>query len=533
MSMKREVPVMARQTDTTEQTQRPLVSVIIPCYNQAQYLPDAIESALEQTYKNVEIIVVDDGSTDGAAAIAGRFSSVRYIRQENRGLSAARNTGLQISRGKYIVFLDSDDRLLPGAISAGIECFRHYPDCGFVFGGYRKVYSDGASSATERDLRVAGDYYLQLLHGNFIGMHATVMYSREVLKRAGNFDTEVNATADYEMYLRIARRFKVQKHGSVVAEYRKHDGNMSADGFLMLRSVLRVLNMERAHISDRRQMRAVRSGIKFYKRYYGNDLIDAWKKQKNFLGFLALMRWYPGGLLRRTANSLLNRISFRSEMRKVNFGSLRCLSPFSRQFGFDRSKPVDRVYVESFLNSFAADIRGRVLEIGDDHYSRTYGGNRITGQDVLHISAGHPGATIIADLVDAPQIPTERFDCVVFTQTLQFIYDFKSALATLHRILKPGGVLLATVPGISQICRDASYPEADSWRFTACSASKLFTEFFAEDDVRVQMYGNVLTATAFLYGIPAHELKPAELDYPDADYPGIIGIRARKEEVGP
>jgi hypothetical protein len=518
-------------SDHAEKSQQPLVCVVVVCYNQAGFLSDAIESALGQTYMNVEIIVVDDGSTDDTATIAERFPSVRYIRQENRGLSAARNTGLQTSRGRYIVFLDADDRLLPNGISAGIECFRDFPDCGFVFGGYRKLYSDGTPSGTERNPVVTSDYYWQLLHGNFIGMHATVMYSREVLEGVGGFNIELRAAEDFEVYLRIARKWEVMKHGSLVAEYRKHDANMSADRLFMLKSVVRVLKLEGAHVSDRRHTRALRSGIKFYKRYYGNDLIDAWKKEKSMPGLLTIMRWYPGGLVGRTVKSMRNRMASRGKLRKVNFGSLRRLSPFSRQFGFDRGKPVDRVYIESFLSSFAGDVRGCVLEIGDDYYSRTYGGNRITAQDVLHISAGHPGATIIADLADAPHIPSERFDCIVLTQTLHLIYDLKGALATLHRILKPGGVLLATIPGISQVCRDAAYPEADSWRFTTSSASRLFADFFDENDLRIQMYGNVLTATAFLYGLASHELKAPELDYHDADYQVIIGIRARKRDT--
>ena len=463
--------------------------------------------------------------TDDSAAIARCFSNVRYMRQENCGLSAARNAGLHASQGQYTVFLDGDDRLQPRAVEAGIESLLENPHSGFVFGGYRNFFSDGSPPAIQRDAVVTGDYYWDLLHGNFIGMHATVMYSREVLESVGGFNSKLRAAEDYELYLRIARRWEVVKHGSVIAEYRRHDANMSADLILMLRSVRRVLDMERAHVSDRRHLRALRSGMNFYTHYYGGDLIHEWNKQRNLTRFLAVMRWYPSGMFRLAANFFQNRLA---SSRKVNFGSLRRLTPFSREFGFDRGKPVDRVYIESFLNSFAADIRGRVLEIGDDYYSRTYGGSRITNQDVLHITPGNPGATIIADLTDAPHIPSEHFDCIVFAQTLHLIYDIRGALATLHRILKPGGVLLATAPGISQVCREAGYPDADSWRFTVSSATRFFTEFFAETEVRTQTYGNVLTATAFLYGLAAHELKLAEVDYLDADYPVIIGIRARK-----
>jgi SAM-dependent methyltransferase len=209
---------------------------------------------------------------------------------------------------------------------------------------------------------------------------------------------------------------------------------------------------------------------------------------------------------------------------------LRRLTPFSREFGFDRGQPVDRHYIELFLGEFATDIRGHVLEIGDDAYSRRFGGSRINSQDVLHVSAGRPGVTITARLEDAPQIPSEKFDCIVLTQTLHLIYDFRAAVSTMHRILKPGGVVLVTLPGISQICHDRAYPETDSWRFTAYSAKRLFNEYFPDNEVRVKTYGNVLTATAFLYGLATRELKPNELDHQDSDYPVTIAVRARKSD---
>ena len=238
------------------------------------------------------------------------------------------------------------------------------------------------------------------------------------------------------------------------------------------------------------------------------------------------MRFYPFGLVRNTLTFVKRQIATRDQ-RKIRFGSLRRVTPISRQFGFDRGKPIDRRYIESFIGQFPSDIQGAVLEIGDDYYSRAFGGDRITSQDVLHVLKGHSGATIIARLEDASQIPSERFDCVILTQTLHLIYDLRAALSTLKRILKPGGVLLTTLPGISQICHDQGYPETDSWRFTAYSARRLLNEFFPEKEVHVQTYGNVLAATAFLYGLSTRELNQSELDHHDADYPLIVGVRVK------
>ncbi len=120
-----------------------LVSVIIPCYNQAHFLRESIESVLAQSYPHFEIIVVDDGSIDNTSEVAVHYPEVRCIRQNNQGVNAARNTGLRHSRGEYLVFLDADDRLLPGALKASLECFNTYPECAFVFGRFRYIAANG------------------------------------------------------------------------------------------------------------------------------------------------------------------------------------------------------------------------------------------------------------------------------------------------------------------------------------------------------------------------------------------------------
>ena len=142
-------------------------------------------------------------------------------------------------------------------------------------------------------------------------------------------------------------------------------------------------------------------------------------------------------------------------MGRVGFGHLRRLTLVSRKFGYDRGQPIDRYYIENFLGCQAKDIKGRVLEIKDDTYSRRYGGSRVEVSDVLDILEDNPWATVVADLTHAPHVPSDTFDCILCTQTLHLIYDVRSAISTLHRILKPGGVLLVTVPGISQIDQGA------------------------------------------------------------------------------
>ncbi len=214
---------------------------------------------------------------------------------------------------------------------------------------------------------------------------------------------------------------------------------------------------------------------------------------------------------------------------KVAFGDLRRLTPVSAIFGLDRGQPIDRHYIERFLESHAADIRGRALELGDATYLRRFGGERVTRVDVLHVVAGNPEATIVADLTDAPHVPDGAFDCVVFTQSLQMIVDMRAALATLHRILRPGGVLLMTSAGIARIGRRLGRDDwGEYWRLTAAGAEALLRETFPGADIEVTTYGNVLAAVAFLHGIGVEELTPVELDTVDPDFEVIVAATVRK-----
>ena len=274
-----------------------LVSVVIPCYDQARFLGEAIESALAQTYPHVEVIVVDDGSPDNTSEVAARYPGVRCIRQKNRGLAAARNTGLRWSRGSYLVFLDADDRLLPRAIEVGLDCFRAHPECAFVSGRHWYITADGSyisnwweglarrnprKNRRKRQKPVAGrdpintrGYYEALLRWNYIGMHATVMYRRAVLDSMNGFDASLPACEDYDLYLRIARIFPVQCHHKVVAEYRWHGANMSIDNALMLG---RVLTVHRVHWKYARgntsYEAAFMEGVRNWRDFYGVMLAE-------------------------------------------------------------------------------------------------------------------------------------------------------------------------------------------------------------------------------------------------------------------
>jgi SAM-dependent methyltransferase len=207
---------------------------------------------------------------------------------------------------------------------------------------------------------------------------------------------------------------------------------------------------------------------------------------------------------------------------------LRLFRPVRRFACFDEGLPIDRYYIDSYLLAHRQDIRGHVLEVGDDTYIRRFGGERVYKCDVLHVTDGNPQATIIADLSRTNDIPSDTFDCIILTQTLQYIYDVQAAIHTLHRILKPGGVILASLPGIAHISRYDMDHWGEYWRFTTMSARRLFESVFPSDTVEVHQYGNMLTAIAFLLGLASEELRENELNYCCPDFQVLLIVRAVK-----
>jgi len=201
------------------------------------------------------------------------------------------------------------------------------------------------------------------------------------------------------------------------------------------------------------------------------------------------------------------------------------MAPLSRSFGYDRGRPVDRYYIERFLQLNADVITGRVLEVKDPGYTRAFG-HDVTEEAVLDVDRTNERATIYADLTDADAIAEGTFDCIILTQTLQLIYDVPAALRHCRRILKPGGTLLVTVPVVSRVIAEPGR-FLDYWRFTEHSCRRLFLEHFG-DDIEVTSHGNVLSCVAFLMGMAREELRRHELDHQDADFSLLVTIRARK-----
>jgi glycosyltransferase involved in cell wall biosynthesis len=252
-----------------------LVSVVIPCYNHARFLGEAIESALAQTYPRVEIILVDDGSTDHTANVAALYPAVHYVHQQNQGLAAARNTGLRASHGDFLIFLDADDRLTPETAEHGVHHLLNSPESAFVSGRYRYIKEDGTILNDYSQEPAAPDPYAAFLRGNYIGMHATVAYRRSALDTEGGFNPSLPACEDYDLYLRLAKRYPISLHNHVVAEYRQHGNNMSRDPKLMLKTILTVLHSNRQYARKNAGYRAAyRAGITAWREHYSREFFE-------------------------------------------------------------------------------------------------------------------------------------------------------------------------------------------------------------------------------------------------------------------
>lgn len=509
------------------------VTIVVTTYKHAHFLGKALDSIKAQTVPVGEIIVVDDGSTDDPASVTEGFKSVRLIRQANQGLSAARNAGLKAANGAFIGFLDADDWLLPETVETNLRQFAANAECGFVYGAYQLVDAEGAVTLRPPLRQPGPDAYADFLTSNLVGMHGTVLYSREKLLEAGGFDSALRAVEDWDVYLKLTQKYPTAAQDKVLAAYRRHDANMTNDQVFMLDSALAVLGRQKSVARTREDLteafdRGAWSLRDYYVRQQLHALSNAAKTRTAIPQALADTMRMTGRAPRTVGRTVVAWLrGSKDAMKKVRFGDLRRTTPFDQEFGYGRGEPVDRYYVEAFLEANAADIQGRVLEIGDSSYTMRFGGKRVTQADVLNRYEGHPATTFVGDLSEGAGMPSDAFDCIVLTQTLHLLFDMPAAIATLHRVLRPGGVLLVTVPWISQI-DPGEWGDDWMWSISQKALERLLTGPFHKENTRIGSYGNVLSATAFLYGLAQHELSRAELDVHDSHRPVLVAGRAMK-----
>jgi glycosyltransferase involved in cell wall biosynthesis len=239
----------------------PQVSVIIPYYKQEGFIAETVRSVRRQTYPRFEIIVVDDGSPVPASSVLQESSDVLVLRTSNHGCPAARNQGFKQSSGDYLLFLDSDDLLTPGALEAHVKALSENPAAALSFGAQRIIDQDGKVIRPSHICRPRRDYFLQLLEGNPIGCPGAAMIRRDAFIEAGLFNESLRIVEDYPLYLRIAQRHPFVWQGSCVVDYRFHKSSLSQDKERMLKGIMDALDrLEAEGNLTARQRRRLRHG---------------------------------------------------------------------------------------------------------------------------------------------------------------------------------------------------------------------------------------------------------------------------------
>ena len=306
---------------------RTLISVVIPCYNQGHYLEEAVRSAASAAYP-VEVIVVDDGSTDGTPAVAARCEGVRYVRQNNLGLAAARNRGLEEATGDLVIFLDADDRLTTGGIDVGARALAANPGCAMAYGRCVMMGPDGTVWPTPQQRRVLSGHHAVLLRTNPIWMPAMAIFRRAALVQTGGFASGFDASADYDLYLRIAGAHPVNDHGVLVAAYRRHDASMSGSAQRMLKDTLAVMERHRPNDNEVAQLEAWREGCEAWRDFYGTQLTEeirghVQRRQGGaaFTKTLTLARYAPQILRREALRKLRTMLPARRVVPKLHGGA--------------------------------------------------------------------------------------------------------------------------------------------------------------------------------------------------------------------
>ena len=546
---------------------QPLVSVIVPFLNPGEYFEAAIESIFAQTYATWELLLIDDGSTDISTQIARNYAErypnqVHYLEHEghqNRGASAARNLGISKAEGDYIAFLDADDIWLAQKLEKQVAILMTLPEVAMVYGSTLMWHSWTGNPqdiqydhqrilGVKPDSLVKPPTLLTLLLKNEAKTPGTcsILVRREIVNEVGGFEESFPTMYDDQVFLtKVWLKALVFVESGCWDRYRQHSASTchvaeamgqynpvgpSQSQFAFLKWVEQYLAEQ--NVQDAEVWAALHDTLLMYrqlhKSQFSNRSKNKGKQVKQILKSIAKQA-LPASVQARL-RAQIQGTEYCPPAGEVQFGSLRRTTPISQNFGYDRGFPIDRYYIEKFLTQQAAQIRGRVLEVGDREYTVKFGGDRVIHSDVLHITDSNPQATIIADLAqNADHIPSDAFDCIVLTQTLQMIYDVQAALKTVYRILKPGGVALVTLPGVSYISVD-QWKDYWNWAFTTLSTEKLFEEFFPKANLQIESYGNVLSAISFLQGIAAEELQSQELDYRDPRYQQIITVKAVKPE---
>jgi glycosyltransferase involved in cell wall biosynthesis/peptidoglycan/xylan/chitin deacetylase (PgdA/CDA1 family) len=461
------------------------VSVIVTCHNQGEVLTTALESIRSRIGGRAEIIIVDAGSTSPLTRQVLDWyceAGFRVVRTMGRGLTQARAAGFRKARAPVVFAMGADETVEPAVLQKALELLSQDAGAAFVQCGLQDETNGFTWLPESADVP---------------GLLACPRLSFPVVRRsamfhAGGYDEGMPdpLQADWDLAIRLA--IQGQK-GIVLPE------PLLKRRFRRTPLVAPLLEKHRA----------------LFQRHWSEPVLGHENRRR------VLQACFEGPAAAPPEASPV----------PVQWGSLRSLEPVSRVWGLDRGEPIDRYYIRQFLTRHGTDVRGKVLEVKDSAYTRIFGASVEAG-DVVDIEPANPSATLVCDLSSRGSLPEDTYDCFLLTQTIHFIYDARAAIENAYRTLRPGGVLLATLPCLSRVDYEAGQ-DGDFWRFTPAAVRLLFEEVFGAGAVEIESFGNVLAGTSFLLGLSAADLSPGELDYRDPYFPLIVCARAVKGGLSP
>lgn len=502
-----------------------LVTLVVLATGPIRQATRAMAVAVEQSVPGQHLTVVHESEVTRAVIekLAGVDErQVEFLSVAGMTPGAVRNAAMARGEGEWVAVIDGSERLSPDHVDA---CRRTLEaDRTLLFATAPGAWWPESFPASARAVQLT-----DLLAGGW-AMSSATLFRVDAIERAGGYDPELPALVDWELMLRLLTTHSADSPDAV----------RSGVGLLLPLDVKRIetddVMLLEALRADR-HLPSVRAIVERYRDAFGSEPVrvltmreavarQLWARERGLVD-------KRDQLQRDLADTERDLGSLRAELgdagqRAPEWNDLRRVTPLSRNWGLDRGRPVDRFYIERFIASHRTDIRGRVLELLDSGLTHAYGDERVAQADVLDIDPGNFRATVVADLRAPVQIPDDTYDCIILTQTLHLIDDMPAVVEQAHRMLKPGGVLLVTLPCASMVATEYG-PQGDFWRVLPAAATRLFGAAFASADLDVGAHGNVLATTAFLYGLSCNDVDERELDFDDPAYPLIVTVRAVKQ----
>jgi glycosyltransferase involved in cell wall biosynthesis/SAM-dependent methyltransferase len=524
----------------------PLVSVITIFLNEEHFIQEAIESVLAQTFDNWELILVDDGSTDGSTEIARRCATehpkrVRYLEHpghQNRGMSASRNLGICKATGNYIAFLDADDMWMPNKLEQQVAILEVQPEAAIVYGPAQWWYSwtdqpEDRARDYIHELGVPPDTLvwppdlltLFLRNEDISPCTCSVLVRRGIVERVGGFEeTFPDMYEDQVFFAKICLDAPVFISRDCSAKYRQHPNSScsvaqkTARHYAARATFLNWLAtyLSRRGITDPDVQQALQGELRLHRHPILNHLMQ--RARQSVLGDAY-----------RAARNLRTRWASLPVIRQFRCLRFRRLRPIRE--GRQHGTAIVRYWWARYLEQHQSDIRGHALEVGTTATIRQYGGQAVTRADAIDLEAYSPEITVVADLSRADHVPSSTYDCFVNQFTMHLVYDVEAALYHAIRILKPGGVLLVNFPCVDYyfargLDMGTGAPLFLYWWFTPIQVENLLRRVgLAREDYQVDIYGNLFARIAYQMNVPAEELTRRELEYVDFGHPLLICAR--------